>query len=905
MLNHKLIGPQAFLDQVCDEIDQRRLIESARRLGRSLSKAKKEWTTEGPGSVSTVLWMVLVTVVAKLRQLSSSCGSATHFSALAPEILNALAGMPTVKGDEIDLRSTVEEVILFIITSLPTQDHERAARECIRLDLSVECILSATFETATRHRGSQAPVDFLSALVRVSSDEYAVAVARTMLLKCSQAPTLCRVVIDVMEVRPVLALLLAEDIERLCRAKEHTNFTHLMLESIRLISRATNRLDRSLARKIQCAAVMETDACSRALAWKTVVATLGLISKSECKSTISLARDAVLQEESKVVGAAILKAHVAGLKIIDTCFINDTYASLGEALLLNVAMSKNKYPASWIQDTKKILVHSFPLISCDIVMRCFRIADHAGRGLISSAFNQYLNTIGPSAGEVAIHHIVQNFSETSSDVIESFVSDLAVQSADKVNEVPIAIASIYKIALASLRGWGGGHIDPVMMTKIIIVTALMSFQPTPKQDAGVLQVASFTILKMFSSLANPVEKKRKSSQALIAIRSLRRTTQFHRNQNQADFERSLSEMLAELAMTPAIQRDTIKLVYCLAKPQEQAYYCLVQCQEGAFDCSDTLQVFLSLLGTIARENAEYLTRSGGSESVAHTVDSHVNDCEVDDYMDGYKTSRNQKHVIKEAKETSICDGLLSAYLPLLESLLSSSSSDPSVEGAALWTLGEFMKLSSTTTDRFFAMVMDVISDSNRTMVVRKIAVDVWAGLQPSMRPSHEKESGTHIVYATLRRPETSIEFATHLLKRVQVMILSGQLRDDRLHDLSIFLMRPCPALSRLVGGFFRHLMQKRNSSTVSSMIYEIYFALTEVVSSEPLATRAASKLVEMALQLGISVDALQLSLIRELRSRDRSFRAVRFLVDFASLAKTAIGLLLESIDGSTMRFLRM
>ncbi|TMW64745.1 hypothetical protein Poli38472_011625 [Pythium oligandrum] len=368
-------------------------------------------------------------------------------------------------------------------------------------------------------------------------------------------------------------------------------------------------------------------------------------------------------------------------------------------------------------------------------------------------------------------------------------------------------------------------------------------------------------------------------------------------------ENHIQSISASLLLSTVFQRETIKLLYRLRHPQEMIYTSLVEAQEFAFLSDQNLRSFVSVLGIVAAENAKFIAAQTSSDS--HGYDNEIlEDIDAEDkqenYLKDFKYALARRNRIKHANEELISQGLLSAYLPLVDKSLQKSR-DIRLQVAAILTLGEFMKLSPKTTNEYFGRVLQFATDTGIPKSVRIACIDVWASLQPLLAPSETKDNGVVAIYTiigtSIQAKQDTCAVSCHALKKLLFLILHGQVRDDRLVSICVFLPSAGDDRKVIVESFFQQYLRRCTPNKVSRLFFDVYFSLVSAQDD----TRDASlsvltELINLAKDGSIKLEMLQTTLVSEIESKPRRVDSLRLLSQFPVIPAAALSKLTELVQ---------
>ncbi|EQC36720.1 hypothetical protein SDRG_06155 [Saprolegnia diclina VS20] len=345
---------------------------------------------------------------------------------------------------------------------------------------------------------------------------------------------------------------------------------------------------------------------------------------------------------------------------------------------------------------------------------------------------------------------------------------------------------------------------------------------------------------------------------------------------------ALEDLLANLLFCGPCQRSLIRLWYLQPQAQERVYYVVAHAQDLAFDGHDLTRVqsFVRLLGVVATENAQFIVRECPTLMEA----SPSSEPDEEHYMDEYELEMDQKRAIQTEREKTLNEGLLAAFLPLLEVLLVPAAGatflpPQALVLCALASLGDFMRVSRVMAQKEYnPWLVKLISDSSKPEPLRSACLDIWASIQPTLHPSQVKSDGIDALYCQLEQLDG---MAPKLLKVMCRLVLNGQLRSDKLRSLSFAFVAGDDAMEATATAFFRSFFRSKGKETCQR-IYDVFFALDNVTARLAI----IRKLLSIATSINAPLDGLHLLLIKECEEQVRLESASELL---SLLAPTMLG----------------
>ncbi|OQR86707.1 hypothetical protein ACHHYP_10294 [Achlya hypogyna] len=839
--------------------------EAIMKLGQTLLRIVRN-----PGDDAVdVVWVWACTLVAK----SFLCAKTSTFSGWYCTFLQTAAALelPRTLVDFIDtgemMRNVVVTLANFCSVTMKTKDAYSAL--CAKYDVNLDVLLaSLELQPATERKME---------LCSIALEKDAITTQIGFFLKLVQRvkadPQWAPSLLKLLESRPAHCFILLGDISTaLLAGKPVKVLRKLVLDCLAIVAGVYYR--KELICQAMTMLLQDPDATLRLAALKV---TMRLLRHRRDEIEFDLVRALVVvivsDNAKSVVQVAMHELLTLIREMPAGADVHLPVEFFGHLIAKFILVKADVASCAWLDTLLNLLYDPRIPLNLNTLLTAFADADdHQQQQLVEQSIDGIVRSVAPFATSLdSARHLQQFLSH-----IEPPKDTLTLWTHELLRRYEAAISHYF---------------EPSALPVLLLTVAWIHFIPANDVDKCA-QSAVQVLHQLFGG--DPPQSPHEKYVGGYALCLLRLA-----NQKEAHLP-VLEAMLSKIIFCGPCQRYLLQLWYSLPRAQERVYYVLAHAQDLAFESHrfSDLQAFVQLLGIVAGENAEYIARQFPSRP---EPESRLD--EDEHYMDAFELEMEQKRAIQSVlieRDKTLNEGLLSAFLPLLEYLLSNghvaSFSPPSaLILSALISLGEFMKVSHPIAQSLFLCLkrasrlstgleytpwlVDIIRDDSQPTSVRSACLDIWASILPFLHPSQVKTSSIHALHKHL---EALDSVARKLLVTICRLVLKGQLRSDELRAVCFGFVADDPTMATTATTFFRTLFRVKGKETCER-IYDLFFELEDVPAREVI----LRKLIKVAETVPIVLDALHVSLAKECEEQGRLEGASILL---SLLAPTILGL---------------
>lgn len=282
---------------------------------KCINECNHEWYCNGSATVSTVLWIITAIVLARytalrINEKKQNATSAIIARDLALQIrrMSSFDGANDWFDDVLHLRKVVKNLILSMIKISNGCDKKLLFSLVEKYGFQMVDFLFAIEDELQSSKVTPRITDFCILWIKDMPIIDAIYTTKLILDKCVNSNSWNRILVQMVENRPQIGMVLLGDIENLCETRRTDPiYRKLILECMRATLSTMSCVDESIANRLQCGALNDTDSNLRAMNWKVIGLVMSKLSENMIKILLTAAGGTLLKDPSKLVGAAALK----------------------------------------------------------------------------------------------------------------------------------------------------------------------------------------------------------------------------------------------------------------------------------------------------------------------------------------------------------------------------------------------------------------------------------------------------------------------------------------------------------------------------------------------------------------------------------------------------------------------